>query len=133
MAHHQRLETGQSSFEQTPFVVPLRFVTVCVAEVSLHAGNPVGKTAYSPLYTGIDEAHDIFTPCDVVVGIDLNLHESPLLANTIPSRDPDPNFKAEKCQSDEWARSRPEVPFQAPGYTPCSWEAFDLRERTHAN
>ena len=107
MAHRDRLQTRQSGFEQTPFVIPLRFVTVRVAEVNLHAGNPVGKTAYSPLYTGIDEAHDIFTPCDVVVGIDLNLHESPLLANTIPSRDPDPNFKAEKCQSGECTGSRP--------------------------
>jgi len=75
MADRDRLETGQSGFEQTPFVVTLRFVTIDVTEVRLHAGNPVGKSAYSPLDAGVDEAHDIFTPCDVIVSIDLNLLE----------------------------------------------------------
>ena len=55
--------------------------------MSLHAGNPVAKTAYSPLYNGMDEAHDILTSCDVVVCFDLNLHESILLATIIHSTD----------------------------------------------
>jgi hypothetical protein len=87
MAHRKRLETGKSGFEQAPLVVTLRFVTVRVTEVSLHPGNPVAKPSYSPLYTGMDEAHDIFTSCDVVVCIDLNLHESTLLATAIHSTD----------------------------------------------
>jgi hypothetical protein len=83
MAHRERLKTGQSGFKQTPFVVTLRFVTVRVTEVSLHAGNPVAKPAHSPLYSGLNEAHDIFTSCDVVICMNLNLHESPLLITTI--------------------------------------------------
>jgi hypothetical protein len=85
MAHRERLEASQSGLEQTPFVVTLRLVAICVTEVSLPAGNPVTKTAYRPLYTGLDEAHDILTSCDVVVCMDLNLHESTLLSATIHS------------------------------------------------
>jgi hypothetical protein len=77
MADRDRLKTGQSGFEQTPFVVTLRFMTIGVTEVSLHAGNPVGKSAYSPLYSGLDEAYNILTSGDVIVCVDLNLHELP--------------------------------------------------------
>src|SRR5438105_4771976 len=83
MAHRERLQTGQSGLEQTAFVVTLRLVTVCVTEMGLYTGNPITKPPYSPLYTGMDEAHDIFTSCNVVICIDLNLHESTLLATTI--------------------------------------------------
>jgi hypothetical protein len=83
MAHRERLQTGQPGLEQTPFVVSFRFVTVCVTEMRLYTGNPITEPPYSPLYTGMDEAHDIFTSCDVVICIDLNLHESTLLATTI--------------------------------------------------
>jgi hypothetical protein len=51
--------------------------------VSLHTGNPVAKPAYSPLYTGLNEAYDILTSCNVVVCMNLNLHESTLLALTV--------------------------------------------------
>jgi hypothetical protein len=89
MADCDRLETGQSGFEQAPFVVTLGFMIVCVTEVSLHAGNPVGKSAYSPLYSGLDEADDIFTPCDVIVCMNLNLHEfTPLTTPFLDRRNP---------------------------------------------
>ena len=89
MAHRNRLETSQSGFEQAPFVVTLRFMAICVTEVSLHAGNPVGKSAYSPLYSGLDKAHNIFTSGDVMVCIDLNLHEfTPLTTPFLDRRNP---------------------------------------------
>jgi hypothetical protein len=89
MAHRDRLETSQSGFEQTSFVVTLRLMAICVTEVSLHAGNPGGKSAYGPLYSGLDEAHNIFTSGDVIVCMDLNLHEfTPLITPFLDRRNP---------------------------------------------
>jgi hypothetical protein len=64
-------------------------MTICVTEVSLHAGNPGGKSAYGPLYSGLDEAHNIFTSGDVIVCMDLNLHEfTPLTTPFLDRRNP---------------------------------------------
>jgi hypothetical protein len=75
MAHRKRLEAGKSGLEQAPFIVTPRFVAVRVAEMGFHAGNPVGKTTYRALHAGMNEAHDILSPRNVVVCVDLNLHE----------------------------------------------------------
>jgi hypothetical protein len=75
MAYRKRLEAGKSGFEHAPFIVTPRFVAIRVTEMNFHTSNPVGKTTYSALHTGMNEAHDILSSLNVVVCVDLNLHE----------------------------------------------------------
>lgn len=83
MAYRKRLEAGKSGFEHAPFIVTPRFVAVRVTEMNFHTGNPVGKTTYRSLQARMNELHDILASLNVVVCVDLNLHEFPPLAATI--------------------------------------------------
>jgi hypothetical protein len=79
MAYSDGLVTGQSGFEHTPDVVTLGFVTVGVTQMRLDAGNPITKSAYRALDAGVSEGNDRFTPSEVIVRINLNLHGAPSL------------------------------------------------------
>lgn len=83
MAYRKRLEAGKSGFEHAPFIVTPRFVAVRVTEMNFHTGNPVGKTTYRALHAGMNEAHDILSSLNMVVCVDMNLHEFSPLAATI--------------------------------------------------
>jgi hypothetical protein len=80
MAYSDGLEASQSGFKHTPNVVTLRFVTVCVTEMCLDPGNPVAKSAHSSLDAGVNQRNDRFSPLDVIVRMDLNLHGGTSLA-----------------------------------------------------
>jgi hypothetical protein len=86
MAYRKRLEAGKSGFEHAPFIFTPRFVAVRVTEMNFHTGNPIGKTTYRALHAGMNEAHDILSSLNMVVGVDLNLHEfCPLAAAIHPT------------------------------------------------
>ena len=76
MTHGDRLVTRGAGLHDAAHVVVAGFRTAAlVGEVDFHSRDPVAEPAQSPLNNGLDLAGQFRAALDVIVGVDLDLHD----------------------------------------------------------
>jgi hypothetical protein len=74
MAYRDGLKTGYAGLKHTSDIVTFRFVTVCIAEMCLDSCDAITKSTDGTLNPGVNQSHNRFSPVNVIVGIDMDLH-----------------------------------------------------------
>jgi hypothetical protein len=73
VADRQRLEPGETGFEEATLVIDAVLGGVHVAQVDLHPGDPVVKSRQPPFHDGLGLAREPIVTFDRVVRVDLDL------------------------------------------------------------